>query len=182
MAVVGIDLGTQSLKAVVVDDDLRRVGDRQRGLSASLSRARAGPSRTPALWLDALRPAIAAALARRRAHCRGHRSASASPASSTAAWRSIATTVRFRPVSSGWTAAPRPRSPGSVRPFIRARDRPGTRRHAHGGQDPLDGTRRSRAARRAARWHQPVSFVVAALCGPRGDGPCARLDHHALRT
>ncbi len=59
---VGIDVGTQSLKAVVVDERLRVRGEAS--ISYSVSVPRAGwAEQDPALWLSALRPAIGRALA-----------------------------------------------------------------------------------------------------------------------
>lgn len=62
MLVVGIDIGTQSLKVVVADEALSVVGE------ASVAYAPAFPrpgwaEQNPQLWLDALAPAIGAALA-----------------------------------------------------------------------------------------------------------------------
>jgi xylulokinase len=61
VAVLGIDIGTQSLKAVVLDDDLIPRGEAAR--SYSYEQPRPGwAEQDPALWLCALRPAIAAAM------------------------------------------------------------------------------------------------------------------------
>ena len=61
MAVVGVDLGTQSLKAVVVDGDFRLRGEA--GVAYQPSFPQPGwAEQDPALWLAALRPAIRKAL------------------------------------------------------------------------------------------------------------------------
>src|SRR5262249_32768018 len=61
MFVVGVDIGTQSLKAVVLDDDLRPRGAASRAYEPSFPQP-LWAEQDPALWLDALRPAIAGAL------------------------------------------------------------------------------------------------------------------------
>jgi xylulokinase len=65
MPVVGIDIGTQSLKAVVVDDAMRLRGAGSVAYQPTIP----GPGKAeqdPQLWLDALGPAIAAALTEAR--------------------------------------------------------------------------------------------------------------------
>ena len=62
MAVIGIDLGTQSLKAVVVDDAMALRGEASVAYQPSFP-APGWAEQDPALWLNALRPAIAGALA-----------------------------------------------------------------------------------------------------------------------
>lgn len=61
MAVVGLDIGTQSLKAIVVDDDLNVRS--QASIPYLPQFPRPGwAEQDPRLWLDALKPAIAGAL------------------------------------------------------------------------------------------------------------------------
>ena len=62
MAVIGIDLGTQSMKAVVVDDAMALRGEASVAYQPSFP-APGWAEQDPALWLSALRPAIAGALA-----------------------------------------------------------------------------------------------------------------------
>jgi xylulokinase len=61
MFVVGIDIGTQSLKAVVLDEDLRLLGSASERYEPRFPKP-LWAEQDPALWLDALRPAIAGAL------------------------------------------------------------------------------------------------------------------------
>jgi len=61
MPVLGIDIGTQSLKAVVLDDGLEMLGSGGVPYSASFPRP-GWAEQDPQSWLDALGPAIAAAL------------------------------------------------------------------------------------------------------------------------
>lgn len=61
MAVVGVDLGTQSLKAVVVDGDFRLRGEASVPYQPSFPQP-GWAEQDPALWLGALRPAIRKAL------------------------------------------------------------------------------------------------------------------------
>jgi xylulokinase len=59
---VGVDIGTQSLKAVVTDEALRRYGEASRSYAPQFT----GPDRveqSPRLWEDAIGPVIAEALA-----------------------------------------------------------------------------------------------------------------------
>ena len=61
MFVIGIDIGTQSLKAVVLDEGLRPIGSAAQSYQPAFPRP-LWAEQDPALWLDALRPAIAGAL------------------------------------------------------------------------------------------------------------------------
>ena len=59
---VGVDIGTQSLKAIVTDETLRRCGEASRSYAPQFT----GPDRaeqSPRLWEEALGPVIAEALA-----------------------------------------------------------------------------------------------------------------------
>ena len=108
MAVIGIDLGTQSLKAVVVDDDMRLRGESSVPYQPSFP-APGWAEQDPVLWLQALKPAIGRALA--KAGLAGPTSrASPLPGNSTAAWRLMKTTGRWRLASYGWIAVRKPRS------------------------------------------------------------------------
>jgi len=61
MAYLGIDVGTQSLKAVVLDANLRLLGSGSVGYQPSFPRP-GWAEQDPSVWSKALRPAIAAAL------------------------------------------------------------------------------------------------------------------------
>lgn len=162
MAVIGIDLGTQSLKAIVVDDELRLRGE------ASVLYQPAFPApgwaeQNPALWLSALKPAIAGALDK------GGLAPSDIKGIAVAGQLDGCVAVD----SSGQALAP----------CIIWMDRRASAEIA--GIDPdfirertglvLDATHMAAKIRWAARnlpeasrvalWHQPVSFVVAVLCG-----------------
>ncbi len=94
--ILGIDVGSQSLKAVLLDDKLRTIGSGRRGYAIDFPQP-GWAEQSPAVWEHALGPAIAEALAaagRKPARCRQR---SASPASSMAALRSMARAPRWRP-------------------------------------------------------------------------------------
>ena len=162
MAVVGIDLGTQSLKAVVVDDDLRLRGE------ASVPYQPAFPApgwaeQDPALWLAALKPAIAGALEKAgltAADIKGmaiagqldgcvavdHNGRALAPC---IIWMDRRAAAEIAGIDVG---------------FIR--ERTGLVLDAtHMAAKIRWAARNLPEARNAVRWHQPVSFVVAALCG-----------------
>ena len=63
MAVLGIDIGTQSLKVAILDDALNLLGMADVGYRPH-SPQPGWAEQSPQLWLDAIRPAIAAALTR----------------------------------------------------------------------------------------------------------------------
>ena len=118
----------------------------------------------PALWLAALeaghcrraRQSRAGAV-RRQGHCHCR------PARRLRRGRRQ-TARRWRRASSGWTGGHRQRSPASIRTSSASApassSMPPIWRPRSAGQ-----ARNLPEARRVARWHQPVSFVVAALCG-----------------
>lgn len=162
MAVVGIDLGTQSLKAVVVDDDLRLRGE------ASVPYQPVFPSpgwaeQDPALWLGALKPAIAGALEKA--------GLSASDIKGMAIVGQLDGCVAVD--RNGRALAPciiwmdrraAAETAGIDAGFIR--ERTGLVLDAtHMAAKICWASRNLPEARHAVRWHQPVSFVVAALCG-----------------
>jgi xylulokinase len=62
MAFLGIDIGTQSLKAVVTDDALRPIGSGSAAYQPAYPRP-GWAEQDAALWLSALKPAISSALA-----------------------------------------------------------------------------------------------------------------------
>lgn len=162
MPVLGIDIGTQSLKAVVLDEELRLLGAGAVGYAYACPRP-GWAEQDPALWLGALRPAISAALS----------AAGLGPHD-----------VRAAAVCGqldGCIAVDR--AGGALAPAIIWMDRRATQEIAE--IDPaaiaarsglvLDATHMAAKmawlrqhlpeARRTALWHQPVSFVVAQLTG-----------------
>jgi xylulokinase len=162
MAVIGIDLGTQSLKAVVVGDDFTVRGE------ASLNYQPAFPQpgwaeQDPGLWLGALRPAIGDALQR----------AGVAPSD-----------VKGIGISGQLDGCVPTRANGdAMGPCIIWMDRRASAEVEDLSADlvrdragvVLDSTHMAAKIRWAARnlpdaasvamWHQPVSFVVAQLCG-----------------
>src|SRR5262249_15630644 len=60
--IVGVDVGSQSLKAVVLDDRLRAIGRGRRAYAIDFPRP-GWAEQDPRRWEDALGPAIAEALA-----------------------------------------------------------------------------------------------------------------------
>src|SRR5919106_4306391 len=59
--IVGVDIGTQSLKAVVTDDELKLVGEASSAYRPSCPRP-GWAEQAPRLWEEALAPTIARAL------------------------------------------------------------------------------------------------------------------------
>ncbi|MEP9389458.1 FGGY family carbohydrate kinase [Mesorhizobium sp. KR9-304] len=162
MPVIGIDIGTQSLKAVVVDSDLVLRGEASVPYQPYFP-APGWAEQDPALWLRALKPAIAGAIA----------ASGLAPADI----KGIAVSGQLDgcvPVGTDGNA---------LAPCVIWMDRRAVTEVV--GIDPdmirertglvLDAThmaakirwmrRHVVEAQKAAIWHQPVSFVVAALCG-----------------
>jgi xylulokinase len=162
MAVIGIDLGTQSLKAIVVDGDLVVRGEQSIAYRPDFPRP-GWAEQDSRLWLDALRPAIGGALT--QAGMTGGDIAS------------IAVTGQLD------GCVPVDASGRALAPAIIWMDRRASQEVK--GIDPdlirsrtgnvLDSTHMAAkirwsahhlpAANQVATWHQPVSFIVAALCG-----------------
>jgi xylulokinase len=162
MPVIGVDIGTQSLKAVVVDSDLVPRGEASVAYQPSFP-APGWAEQDPALWLKALKPAIAGALAE----------SGLTPGDI----KGVAVSGQLDgcvPVGSDGRA---------LAPCVIWMDRRAIDQVA--GIDPefirkrtglvLDAThmaakirwmrRHLPETRDVATWHQPVSFVVAGLCG-----------------
>ena len=179
---VGIDIGTQSLKAVVLDDGLRPRGQRRRAPTRpSLSAAGLGRAGSAALGGGA-GPGGRRAPWRGRRRRRTRSARSASPASSTAASR-VGRDGRAAgaPASSGWTGAPSAETGRHRRPSASA---PAPALVLDAGhmaakialaQAPPAGAARSR------RFHQPVSYLVERLTGERVIDHGLASTTHALR-
>jgi xylulokinase len=162
MAVIGIDLGTQSLKAVVVDDAMALRGEASVAYQPSFP-APGWAEQDPALWLNALRPAIAGALA--------------GSGIGSADIKAIAIAGQLD------GCVPVDGNNHALAPCIIWLDRRATAEIASIDPDfirertglVLDPTHMAAKIRwavrnlpetqRAAVWHQPVTFLVAALCG-----------------
>lgn len=162
MAVIGIDLGTQSLKAVVVDDTLAIRGEACAVYQPAFPQP-GWAEQDPAFWLNALRPAIAGALQK----------AGLKP-----------TDIKGVGIAGQLDGCvPTGRDGKAVAPCIIWMDRRATAEVEDLSADlvrdragvVLDSTHMAAKIRWAARhlpnakdvamWHQPVSFVVAQLCG-----------------
>lgn len=162
MASLGIDIGTQSLKAAILDDDLRLRATASQGYQPSYPRP-GWAEQSSQLWLDALRPVIGAALTGARLTAEDIRAVSI-----------CGQLDGCVPVDATGAA---------LSPAIIWMDRRATDEIA--GIDPrlinercglvLDASHMAAKIRwlsqhhpnreRIAMWHQPVSFVVAALTG-----------------
>ena len=164
MPTLGIDIGTQSLKAVAHGDDMALLG------SASVAYQPTSPQpgwaeEDPQLWLDALRPAIGRALA----------AAEVAPSDI----RAIAVCGQLDGCiatnAGGRAMAPAilwmDRRAGPLLADIDAamvRERCGLVLDAtHMGGKIAWLSRHLENRKRIAVWHQPVSLVVEAMCGAR---------------
>jgi xylulokinase len=162
MPVIGIDLGTQSLKAVVVDSDLVLRGEASVQYQPSFP-APGWAEQDPGLWLRALKPAISRALA----------AAGLEPIDI----KGIAVAGQLDgclPVGAdGKALAPcviwmdrRPQAEVAGIDAGLIRRRTGLVLDATHMAAKIGWMTRHLAETHAVRtWHQPVSFVVAALCG-----------------
>jgi xylulokinase len=162
MVVIGIDIGTQSLKAIVVDGALTVRGEGSVAYQPVFPRP-CWAEQDPRLWLGALRTAIGEALSRAGIAARD------------------VTAVGITGQLDG--CVPVDREGAALAPALIWMDRRATAEIA--GIDPewirqrtgtvLDPTHMAAKIRwfmrnltdpaAVATWHQPVSFVVAALCG-----------------
>jgi xylulokinase len=162
MSVIGVDIGTQSLKAIVLDSDFVPRGEASIPYRPSFP-APSWAEQDPSLWLRALRPAIAGVLARS-----GLRPAD----------------IKGLAVSGQLDGClPADANGKALAPCIIWMDRRAVDEIAR--VDPqfirertglvLDATHMAAKirwmrkhlpeTRNAAMWHQPVSFIVASLCG-----------------
>jgi xylulokinase len=162
MPVIGLDIGTQSLKALAVDSGMTVLGEGSVPYMPSFPRP-GWAEQDPRLWLAALRPAIGQALAASRLQA--------------ADIEAIGVTGQLDgcvPVDANgqalgpciiWMDRRAVAECGAV-PADLVRDRAGLVRDATHLAAKVAWTRRHVAeAARTARWHQPVSLVVEALCG-----------------
>lgn len=160
MPTLGIDIGTQSLKAVVLDDGLKVLGSAQRPYAVNHPRP-GWAEQSPQLWLDALKPTIGEALAQAKLTVSGI--------------RALAICGQLDgciPVDASGTA---------LAPAIIWMDRRATAQIADVDRDlvrtraglALDATHMAakiawfaqHSPGKVATWHQPVTYLVAALTG-----------------
>ena len=162
MAIVGIDVGTQSLKAVVVDGDLRPIGDGSISYQPRFPRP-GWAEQDSALWLSALRPAIGQALAAARMTASDIRGIGVTGQLDGC----VPTDNHGRPLAPCLVWIDRRASDESASvPRALVRARAGLVCDATHMAAKISWMRRHLAdADAVAIWHQPVSFVVAALCG-----------------
>ena len=164
MPILGIDIGTQSLKAVVHGDDMALLG------TASVAYQPAFPQpgwaeQDPQLWLDALRPAIGQALAAAAIGPKDLKALAVCgqldgcvPAN--AGGRAMAPAILWMDRRAAPLLA-------DIDPAM-VRDRCGLVLDAtHMGGKIAWLSQRIDNRKRVAVWHQPVSFLVEALCGAR---------------
>jgi xylulokinase len=161
---LGIDIGTQSLKAILTDADLRPLGSGSVAYRASYPAADRA-EQDPALWLSALGPAIAAALS----------AASADPGRIRAMAITgqldgcIGVTATGAPVGRAIIWSDR-RAEGALAGLDAdlVHDRAGlVRDPTHMGAKIRWCKRHLEGTRDVACWHQPVSFMVERLTGAR---------------
>jgi xylulokinase len=162
MAVIGIDIGTQSLKAIAVDGDLKPSGEASVAYQPSFPRP-GWAEQDPALWLSALRPAIGQALDAANMTADDVKAIGVTgqldgcvpvdgggkPLAPCIIWMDRRATDESAAVSSTLV---RVRAGLVCDATHMAAKITWVRRHV-----PLTAS--------VATWHQPVSFVVAALCG-----------------
>lgn len=164
MPLLGIDIGTQSLKAVILSDDLRVLGQGSRAYQPHFPRPD-WAEQDPQLWLDAMRPAIGEALA----------AAGVAPTDIAAMAicgqldGAVATDAENRPLGPAIIWMDRRSGPNLA-------DIDADLVHARCGL-VLDATHMGGKIawmhahlperKQVATWHQPVSFLVAALTGRR---------------
>ena len=161
MPVLGIDVGTQSLKAVVLDDTMRICGAGSVAYQPDTPRP-GWAEQDPQLWLDALGPAIAAALTEARL----------TPRDIAALCVCGQLDGCVPTADDGYAAGPAIIwMERRAEPLLESIDasvisaRCGLVRDAtHMGAKILWSIANGS---RAATWHQPVSFIVAALTGER---------------
>ncbi|MEX2648366.1 MAG: FGGY family carbohydrate kinase, partial [Alphaproteobacteria bacterium] len=162
MAVIGVDIGTQSLKAVVVGDDLAVLGEASEPYQPSFPRP-GWAEQDSALWTASLGRAVARALAEASVKARDVRALGLGGqldgcVPTDAAGRALGPAII-------WMDR---RAEAEVRDVSAAlvRERAGVVLDATHMAAKIRWLRRNDpAARGAARFHQPVSYMVARLTG-----------------
>jgi xylulokinase len=162
VAVLGIDVGTQSLKAVIVDIDMRVRGRGAVNYQPSFPHP-GWAEQDPALWLAALEPAIGAAL-----RSSGLRAGDLRSIGITGQLDGcVATSANGDALGPCliWMDRRAEEEAKRIAPGLLLSRTGLVRDPSHMGAKIVWVRRNSPAAAQAAIWHQPVSFVVAALCG-----------------
>jgi xylulokinase len=162
VAVVGIDIGTQSLKAVVMDDGLALLGEASEPYQPSYPRP-GWAEQDPGLWTDAVGRAIARALARAEARPGDVRAIGIGGQLD----GSIPTDAAGQALGPAliWMDRRAVAEIVGVSPAL-VRERAGVVLDATHMAAKIRWQRRhDSAGRNAARFHQPVSYMVARLTG-----------------
>ena len=162
MVVIGIDVGTQSLKAIVFDDDLRVIGENSIAYQPSFPRP-GWAEQDPQLWLDALRPTIAGAIFRAQVKATDIFSVGVTgqldgcvpvdgdgkALASAIIWMDRRATAEVVGIDPDWIL-----------------ERTGNVLDSTHMAAKISWSQRHLSFDKSwATWHQPVSFIVAALCG-----------------
>ena len=168
--VIGIDVGSQSVKAVLVDDEGEARGDAERAVRDEPPPQRLGRAGSRH-WEHGLAQAVREVRERARGRAARTSRCSGSPARSTAWWRSTSSCARCAPRSSGSTGAP-PTSPtGSARRSARREliERTGLNPDAsHTAPKAMWLRDEEPEHYRAARWLAPVGGSSERLADRRG--------------
>ena len=163
MPVIGIDIGTQSLKAVVADDALGVLGEGAVPYLPEFPRP-GWAEQSPQLWLDALKPAVGAALDRA-----GLKPTDVAGLALAGQLDGCIPSVGGRALGPCiiWMDRRADALVSEVPPEL-VRDRAGLVRDAtHMAAKIRWATRETVSAEAVETWHQPVSFVLEALTGVR---------------
>lgn len=164
MPTLGIDIGTQSLKAVVHGDDMALLGAGSVAYQPTSPRP-GWAEQDPQFWLDALRPAIGAALAAAKISSEDIRAIAVSGQLDGC----VPTNAGGRAMAPAILWMDRRASPllADMDPTM-VRERCGLVLDAtHMGGKIAWLSRHLENRKRVAVWHQPVSFMVEALTGAR---------------
>ena len=162
MPTLGIDVGTQSLKAVVLGDQMQVLGAGSVGYRPDFPQP-GWAEENPQLWLEALKPAIAAALA--EARLAPHDIAALAVCGQLDGCVPVDSAGRALAPAIIWMDRRAEPLLAAIDPTL-IRDRCGLVLDAtHMGAKIAWLNMHLVQRRDVATWHQPVSFVVAALTG-----------------
>ena len=178
--IVGVDIGSQSLKVAVMDSALRIRGRSARSYPISrVSAAGLGRAGSRALGSARSGPAIAEALASAGADASSRSARSAFAASSTAASPSMRTAIALSPCLT-WMDRRATAEIADIPPELIRRIGGLVLDASHLAAKARWLKRHLAADRPIARFHQPVSFMVERLTGHCRDRSCPGLHQHGL--